>query len=108
VVHREGYWSARQGGLLCAPCLQEDPSAEALSPAVLDTLDALIKSELPLPIEPQVLPILNQRLEEFLHWRLDHPLKTMNYNRSSELGMRNAESKARHSEFRIPHSELPV
>ncbi|MDP3703130.1 MAG: DNA repair protein RecO [Candidatus Omnitrophota bacterium] len=108
VVQQAGAWSARQGGLLCALCLHEDPHAETISPALLDALEACMDSELPVPVEAPVLPLLNQRLEEFLHWRLERPLKTMNDHRSSEFGVRNPELKTRDSEFRIPNSELPV
>ena len=108
VVHQAGCWSARQGGLLCSSCLHEDPQAEPISPELLDALETLTESEVPAPLEPQLLPLLTHRLEEFLQWRLDRPLKTMNYNRSSEFGVRNVELKARDSELRIPHSELPV
>src|SRR3989338_5860460 len=107
-VHQAGCWSVRQGGLLCSSCLHEDPQAEPISPARLGALETLTESEVPAPLEPQLLPLLTHRLEEFLQWRLDRPLKTMNSNRSSEFGMRNAELKARDSELRIPHSELPV
>lgn len=88
MVHSEGYWSASQGGLLCAGCLHEDPRAQAVGRALLDALETLAESAQPVPLDSQVLPALQRRLDEFLHWRLERPLKTMNYN--------------------IPHSELPV
>lgn len=75
VVHQEGFWSARQGGLLCSSCLHEDPNAEPISSELLDALETCLDSELPVLVEAAVLPLLNQRLEEFLHWRLDRPLK---------------------------------
>jgi DNA repair protein RecO (recombination protein O) len=77
VVHGEGYWSASQGGLLCAHCLHDDPKAEPISAALLDALEALTESAQPVPLDPQLVPVLHRRLEEFLHWRLDRPLKTM-------------------------------
>jgi len=77
VIRHEGYWSAGQGGLLCAGCLHEDPKAEPLSSAFVDALEALSEAALPVPLDPQLLPALQRRLDEFLHWRLDHPLKTM-------------------------------
>src|SRR3989338_6107873 len=76
-VHQAGCWSARQGGFLCSSCLHEDPQAEPISPELLDALETLTESEVPAPLEPQLLPLLTHRLEEFLQWRLEHPLKTM-------------------------------
>jgi len=87
MVHREGYWSASQGGLLCAGCLHEDPKAESMSPAFLDALEALAESPQPIPLAPQLLPVLHRRLEEFLHWRLDQPLKTLGVQ-GSGVGVR--------------------
>jgi DNA repair protein RecO (recombination protein O) len=77
IVHRDGYWSASQGGLLCAACLHEDPKADVMSSALLDALEALAESAQPVPLDAQLLPALQHRLEEFLHWRLERPLKTM-------------------------------
>jgi DNA repair protein RecO (recombination protein O) len=77
VVRQDGHWSARQGGLLCADCLHEDPTAELISQALLDALETLTESPQPIPLAPQLLPALHRCLEEFLHWRLDRPLKTL-------------------------------
>ncbi|MBI4003885.1 MAG: DNA repair protein RecO [Candidatus Omnitrophica bacterium] len=77
MVHREGYWSASQGGLLCAGCLHEDPRAEPVGSVLLGVLETLAESAQPMPLDPQILPALQRRLDEFLHWRLDHPLKTL-------------------------------
>ena len=85
LIREDGYWSARQGGLLCAGCLHEDPRAEPIGSALLGALGTLAESAQPVPLDPQLLPALQRRLEEFLHWRLERPLKTMNYNPHSEL-----------------------
>jgi len=107
-IQSEGYWSARHGGLLCSQCLHEDPKAEAATPDLLTALEELLEAAAPSALEPGLLSALSHRLDEFLQWRLDRPLKTMNLIRSAEFGTRNAESKADHSELRIPNSELPV
>ena len=75
-VHSAGYWSARQGGLLCPRCLHEDPRAEVATAAMLQTLEALSLADAPPVLDPQLLSTLRQRLDEFLRWRLDRPLKT--------------------------------
>ena len=76
-VHAVGYWSARQGGLLCPNCLHEDPQAEPAGPAALETLEALCEADQPLALEPGLIQALKSRLDEFLRWRLDKPLKTL-------------------------------
>lgn len=76
-LHREAAWSARQGGLLCLRCLHEDPQAEPVPPPLLDALAALSQAEQPMAVEAALLEQITQRLEEFLHWRLDHHLRTM-------------------------------
>ena len=76
-VDTAGYWSAREGGLLCPNCLHRDPRAEAASPAMLETLALLAEAAQPLELEPLLIPVLHQRLDEFLRWRLDKPLKTL-------------------------------
>lgn len=76
-VHLTGYWSARQGGLLCQGCRYEDPQASAAAPEVLSALEALVESDAPVALERQVVLALRQRLDEFLRWRLDRPLKTL-------------------------------
>ena len=76
-VHRTGYWSARQGGFLCPNCLHEDPRADAVTPTVLDSLEAMSETEGPIPLDSQLAQGLSRRLDEFLQWRLDRPLKTL-------------------------------
>ena len=76
-VQTEGFWSAAQGGLLCPRCLHEDPRAEAVTPDVLHAFATLAEAEHPHALDDRVLPILRRRLDEFLQWRLDRPLKTM-------------------------------
>ena len=76
-LNTAGYWSARQGGLLCSHCLHEDPNAKAASPDMLEALAALSQSDQPVALESTLLPRLSRRLDEFLRWRLDRPLRTM-------------------------------
>ena len=76
-IHAEGFWSARQGGLLCLRCLHEDPHAEAATPELLEALGTLSQAEQPLALDTRLIPTLSRRLTDFLHWRLDRPLKTM-------------------------------
>jgi len=76
-VQAAGYWSARQGGLLCEACLHEDPRAEAATPPLLDALSAFSHSDQPVVVEEPLLSVLRGRLETFLRWRLERPLKTL-------------------------------
>ena len=76
-VHATGFWSARQGGLLCGACLHEDPSAEPAVPAMLEALEALSEADHPISEPAPFIMMLRQRVAEFLRWRLDHPLKTL-------------------------------
>jgi DNA repair protein RecO (recombination protein O) len=76
-VHTAGYWSARQGGLLCPSCLHHDPHAEAAIPEMLEALEELSEVDQPHSLHALLLQGLNRRLDEFLHWRIDHPLKTL-------------------------------
>ena len=76
-VHAEGFWSARQGGLLCRQCLHEDPNAEPAVPAMLEALEVLSEADHPITEPAPFIMTLRQRVAEFLRWRLDHPLKTL-------------------------------
>jgi len=76
-VSAAGRWSAKEGGLLCGSCLHEDPRAEPANPEILDTLKTLSEAAQPPAIDEAILPRLNQRLTDFLHWRLDRPLRTL-------------------------------
>ena len=71
------FWSARQGGLLCEGCLHEDPRAETIAPQWLDMLSSCAEADAPLELESSQAAAIQQRLDEFLRWRLDRPLKTM-------------------------------
>jgi DNA repair protein RecO (recombination protein O) len=79
VVHDQGYWSVKQGGLVCERCLHTDPQAEKASPEALHMLDALAQAEEPLVVVPTLIPLLRRRLDDFLRWHLERPLKTMAY-----------------------------
>ncbi len=72
-----GFWSARQGGLLCERCLHEDPTAEAVSAEWVEALSSSAESDTPLLLDNGQGTLMQQRLDEFLRWRLDRPLKTM-------------------------------
>ena len=76
-AQRAGYWSARQGGLLCEGCLHEDPRAGLASPEMLEALSRLSRADQPIGLATPLIPVLRRRLDEFLRWRLDHPLKTL-------------------------------
>ena len=76
-IHTGGYWSAKQGGLLCERCLHEDPAVEPASDHVLEALEQMADTSIPIPLEPQLRLTLRQQLDAFLRWRLDRPLKTM-------------------------------
>ena len=76
-IHAAGYWSARQGGLLCQPCLHEDPTAEPAAPEMLRAFEELSQADHPLALDAHLIPVLCRRLDEFLRWRLDRPLKTL-------------------------------
>ena len=73
----EAHWSAKQGGILCRSCLHQDPKAELMAPELVAALETLSNAELPVPVDARLMPGLAWRLDEFLRWRLDHPLKTM-------------------------------
>jgi DNA repair protein RecO (recombination protein O) len=76
-VHAAGFWSPKQGGLLCPQCLHQDPKAEPALPDTLEALDALSHSDDPGPLDARLASVLRQRLDEFLRWRLDRPLRTL-------------------------------
>ena len=69
------YWSARQGGLLCERCLHEDPGAEHVTGAWLSLLHACAEAPQPLALEPAHAGWVQHRLDEFLRWHVDRPLK---------------------------------
>lgn len=76
-VQSIGYWSPKQGGFLCRSCLHEDPSAEPAWPELLDALETLSNSEHPIALHENIEKRLRKRLDEFLLWRLDKPLRTL-------------------------------
>lgn len=75
-VHASGFWSARHGGLLCPSCLHEDPTAEPAPDEFLSALDMLSEAAQPVRVDPPWAELLGRRLDEFLRWRLDRPLRT--------------------------------
>ena len=76
-VQADGSWSAREGGWLCPGCLHEDPKAQRATPGMLEALTSLSDSAQPLALDAPLIAMLRQRLDEFLRWRLDKPLKTL-------------------------------
>jgi DNA repair protein RecO (recombination protein O) len=77
-VRHSGYWSARHGGLLCPRCLHEDPRAEPVSAESLEALETLGRYRQPPSLAAELIANLRERLDEFLRWRLEHPLRTLN------------------------------
>ena len=73
----KGYWSARQGGLLCERCLPQDPRAEAVPPAVLDAFMQCAEADGPHRVNPAPTAAIQRYLDQFLQWRLDRPLKAL-------------------------------
>ena len=76
-VRTIGYWSAGQGGLLCPRCLHQDPRADFAATGMLHALATLSDLDDPPPLDPALAPLLSQRLDEFLQWQIDRPLKTL-------------------------------
>lgn len=74
--HAKGFWSARQGGLVCERCLHEDPSAEPIDPTWFDELSKYTDTDAP-HIGAEQAAMIQARLDEFLRWRIDRPLKAM-------------------------------
>lgn len=75
---RRGFWSVGQGGVVCESCLHHDPSAEPIEGSWIDELTACGESDVPL-WTLQHAPLLRQRLSEFLAWRIERPLKTLQH-----------------------------
>jgi len=70
-------WSARQGGLLCPGCLHEDPAAQPLAPWLLEAFVRCAESDEAMGVSPSQAEAMLPHLEEFLHWRLPRPLRTL-------------------------------
>ena len=81
-IRERGYWSTRQGGLLCEACRHEDPKAPLASPDLLAVLEQLADGEPSAPLARGLALSLHGRLDEFLRWHLDRPLKTVDLPRS--------------------------
>ena len=60
----------------CGAC-EGDPQAEPAGAKLMSALDALAHSDERVSLDPSLLAHLSQRLDEFLRWRLDRPLKTL-------------------------------
>ena len=79
LAQEQAFWSAREGGLLCERCLHEDPQAAPIAPQLLDTLSVCAESREPIEIEPEQAKAIQPRLDAFLRWQIDRPLKTMKF-----------------------------
>ncbi|HBH96346.1 MAG TPA: DNA repair protein RecO [Candidatus Omnitrophica bacterium] len=73
---RRGFWSVGQGGVVCEACLHHDPSAEPIEGDWVDELVGCGESDGPV-WTLQHGPMLVRRLNEFLSWRVERPLKTI-------------------------------
>ncbi len=80
-----GFWSVAQGGLLCESCLPRDPNAEAVEPQWFERL-AQYTNGGPRSFDSEQIMTMDRRLNDFLRWRVERPLKTMG---NAECGMRN-------------------
>ena len=76
-VQREGFWSAGQGGLLCRQCLHQDPQAQPMPQDILGLFQMISAAGSPPALDGSLVAALRQRLDEFLRWRLEHPLRTL-------------------------------
>ena len=76
-IESTAHWSPRHGGLLCPRCLHEDPNAELADADLLEMLGRLAEADQPLTLHDALAGRLCTRLDEFLRWRLHHPLKTL-------------------------------
>jgi DNA repair protein RecO (recombination protein O) len=75
------HWSARQGGLLCLRCLHQDPQAPVLPEDVLQAF-ALLSESLHVPsLSPEIAESVRQRLDEFLRWHVDRPMRSVGGSR---------------------------
>jgi len=74
---RQAFWSVRQGGVLCERCLHEDPRAEEMAPAMLEAFIECAEADGPHRVDPAKTEAIQRYLDQFLQWRLDRPLKTL-------------------------------
>ncbi len=72
------FWSARQGGLLCRQCRHHDPMGKLADPVLVNCLGALSESQNPIELTHKIRMPLRSKVEEFLSFRLDRPLRTQN------------------------------
>lgn len=76
-AHDRAHWSARQGGLLCVRCLHQDPKAPVIPADVLHAFTVLSESHHVPSLGPEVTGTVRRRLDEFLRWHIDRPLRAM-------------------------------
>ncbi|MBI2884906.1 MAG: DNA repair protein RecO [Candidatus Omnitrophica bacterium] len=73
----QGFWSAGQGGIICESCRHLDPNADLISHTWLDELRACSEADQPHILHHLRAKDFQDRLDEFLRWRIDRPLKTL-------------------------------
>ena len=76
----QGFWSVRQGGVLCEGCLHEDPHAHPIDEGMIRLLSACSRSDEPLPLARPHAEAIHRRVDEFLRWRVERPLKAMGHH----------------------------
>ncbi len=84
-IATQGCWSAHAGGLLCQGCRAEDPHAEFIPSGMLEALEHLAEADQPPVLDAGLLPLLTHKVEAFLAWRLDRPLKTLTTRRAHRV-----------------------
>lgn len=77
LLQQQAFWSAKEGGLLCERCLHEDPHASPIAPQLLDVLSSCAESREPIEIDAEQAKAIQHRLDAFLRWQIDRPLKTL-------------------------------
>ena len=74
---QRAFWSVRQGGLMCEGCLHQDPRAHPIAPEFLAAMSRCAEADEPQALEPAQAQALHRKVDEFLRWRVDRPLKAM-------------------------------
>ena len=106
--HDRAFWSPRQGGLLCERCLHEDPSAELIEPRWLAELVRYAEAD-EIALDVPVAVAIQARLDEFLRWRLDRPLKTLGPKSGGQgAGGRGQEQPNTHAPRPTPSRSRPA
>ncbi|HNX69087.1 MAG TPA: DNA repair protein RecO [Candidatus Omnitrophota bacterium] len=79
----QGYFSVRQGALLCEKCRSEDTSAQPMNAAVLSVLRSYSKDEIDDCLRATHTPLIENQIRffmiQFLNYRLGKVLKTRKF-----------------------------